>query len=117
MHNQDAKSDKEQKVATAKQEEIRVERKIKPPDGIALCISSIPGAKFGACSLKDIPVGTWFGPYEGKLVRRSEDICAARSESMWEVSGSEIKKLNLSAHQTRPVFRRASDYVGNTKLC
>ena len=73
-------------VKNEKQEEGTVERKIKPPDGVALCISSIPGAKFGACSLKDIPAGTWFGPFEGKLVRRNEAIGGSMSEFMWEVS-------------------------------
>ena len=73
-------------MAKKKQEEAAEKRKIKPPDGVALCISSIPGARFGACSLKDIPSGTWFGPFEGKLVRRNEAIGGSMSESMWEVS-------------------------------
>jgi len=73
------------KVSKKKQEETAENRKIKPPDGVALCISSIPGAIFGACSLKDIPVGTWFGPFEGKLVRRNEVIGGSMSESMWEI--------------------------------
>ena len=81
------RGEKESKYARRKQEEIVMKRKIKPPDGIALCISSIPGARFGACSLKNIPVGTWFGPFEGKLVRPNESICGANSEFMWEVRG------------------------------
>ena len=66
-------------------EEMKVPRKIRPPDGIALCASSIPGAKFGVCAVKDIQAGTWFGPFEGKLVRTNESIGGMLSEYMWEV--------------------------------
>lgn len=60
-------------------------RKIRTPDDISLCTSSIPGNAFGACAIKRIPHGTWFGPFEGKLVRLTETQ-GVNTEHMWEVS-------------------------------
>jgi len=42
------------------------------------------GNSFGACAIKRIPHGTWFGPFEGKLVRLNEtkDV---NTEHMWEI--------------------------------
>ena len=53
-------------------------------DDISLCTSSIPGNGFGACAIKRIPHGTWFGPFEGKLVwlTEAQDV---NTEHMWEV--------------------------------
>ena len=36
--------------------------------------------------MRKIPAGTWFGPFEGKLVRRSQSFEGQLSEFMWEVS-------------------------------
>ncbi|XP_047139748.1 putative histone-lysine N-methyltransferase PRDM6 isoform X1 [Hydra vulgaris] len=60
-------------------------RKLRVPEEISLCISSIPGEKFGACAAKRIPHGTWFGPFEGKLVRTSELKVGFNTEYMWEI--------------------------------
>ena len=59
--------------------------RIRLADGIALCVSSIPGAQYGACVTQNIPIGTWFGPFEGKLVRTNENLQGPLSEFMWEV--------------------------------
>eukprot|EP00794_Sanderia_malayensis_P019289 gene19289-21214_t len=59
--------------------------RIRLADGIALCFSSIPGEKYGACSTRNIPAGTWFGPFEGKLVRTNDDFEGKSSEFMWEI--------------------------------
>ena len=59
-------------------------RKIRTPDEISLCSSSLPGCKFGACAIKRIQHGTWFGPFEGKLVRTSE-MNGMTTDYMWEV--------------------------------
>ena len=59
-------------------------RKIRTPDEISLCSSSLPGCKFGACAIKRIQHGTWFGPFEGKLVRTTE-MKGMTTDYMWEV--------------------------------
>ncbi|XP_065064847.1 PR domain-containing protein 11-like [Rhopilema esculentum] len=92
------------------QGEIKVQRKIRAPDGIALCISSIPEAKYGACALRDIPAGTWFGPYEGKLVRRNEAVEGKLSEFMWEIfHDGEVSHFldGLSLHTWMPYVQCA----------
>ena len=62
-------------------------RKFRVPDEISLCSSSIPGNMYGTCAVKKIPHGTWFGPFEGKLVRTTDQIGGSNTEFMWEVSG------------------------------
>lgn len=59
-------------------------RKIRTPDEISLCSSSLPGCKFGACAIKRIQHGTWFGPFEGKLVRTTE-VAGMTTDYMWEI--------------------------------
>lgn len=59
-------------------------RKIRVPDDISLCSSSIPGNQYGACAIKRIAHGAWYGPFEGKLVRTTE-VLGANSEYMWEI--------------------------------
>jgi len=60
-------------------------RKIRTPDEISLCSSSLPGSKFGACAIKRIQQGTWFGPFEGKLVRTTEISSSMNTDHMWEI--------------------------------
>jgi len=57
-----------------------------PPE-VCLCVSSIPGTGLGACTRKHIPVGTWIGPYEGKLVRPNDVKPGTDMSFMWEVGG------------------------------
>lgn len=62
------------------------------PDEVHLCVSGIPGARYGVCAREHIPLGTWIGPYEGRRVppqRLSPDIDSAH---LWEV-GHLIKIL------------------------
>jgi len=59
-------------------------RKIRVPEDISLCSSSIPGNQYGACAIKRIAHGAWYGPFEGKLVRTTE-VLGANSEYMWEI--------------------------------
>lgn len=60
-------------------------RKIRVPDEVSLCTSSVPGNLFGACAIKRIPHGTWFGPFEGKLVRTTDVTEGVNNEYMWEI--------------------------------
>lgn len=57
------------------------------PNDVQLCLSSIPGHKFGVCSKEHMPAGTWIGPYEGNRVSpgalKRE---AVNSGFCWEVS-------------------------------
>ena len=60
-----------------------------PPE-LCLCVSSIPGAKFGVCTRKHIPGGTWIGPFVGKRVRPDELAPGTDTSQMWEVSSSPL---------------------------
>ena len=55
------------------------------PDEVQLCVSGIPGAGYGVCAKRHIPVGTWIGPYEGRRV--SPDCLTSDLDTsyMWEV--------------------------------
>ena len=55
------------------------------PEEVQLCVSSIPGAGCGVCAKQHIPVGTWIGPYEGKLVKCDEIKPTTDTSYMWEV--------------------------------
>ena len=55
------------------------------PEEVQLCVSSIPGAGCGVCAKQHIPVGTWIGPYEGKLVKCDEIKTTTDTSYMWEV--------------------------------
>ena len=55
------------------------------PEEVQLCVSSIPGAGCGVCAKQHIPVGTWIGPYEGKLVKYDDVKPNTDTSYMWEV--------------------------------
>jgi len=55
------------------------------PDEVTLCLSSIPGTKYGVCAKQHIPVGTWIGPYEGKRVSIDDATADINTSNMWEV--------------------------------
>jgi len=55
------------------------------PEEVQLCVSSIPGAGCGVCAKQHIPVGTWIGPYEGKLVKCDEIKPTTDTSYMWEI--------------------------------
>ena len=55
-----------------------------PPE-VGLCASSIPGAGYGVCAKRAIPIGAWIGPYEGKFVKPEDLSSAADTSYMWEV--------------------------------
>lgn len=78
-------SSKKKKTA-ADYEQPRLTNAIKSfPDEVQLCMSSIPGARYGVCAKEHIPLGTWIGPYEGRRItplRLSPDIDSAY---IWEV--------------------------------
>ena len=60
-----------------------------PPE-VGLCASSIPGAGYGVCAKRAIPIGAWIGPYEGKFVKPEELLYVADTSYMWEVFTNEI---------------------------
>lgn len=62
------------------------------PEEVQLCVSSIPGAGCGVCAKQHIPVGTWIGPYEGKLVKYDDVKPNTDTSYMWEVSPLFFKK-------------------------
>lgn len=55
------------------------------PEEVQLCVSSIPGAGCGVCAKQHIPVGTWIGPYEGKLVKYDDVKPNTDTSYMWEI--------------------------------
>lgn len=63
-----------------------------PPE-VGLCASSIPGAGYGICAKRTIPVGAWIGPYEGKFFKPEELSSSTDTSYMWEVC-CEIYVLN-----------------------
>ena len=56
------------------------------PSEAALCWSGIPGAGYGVCAKTPIPVGTWIGPFEGRLMTPDEVTCGTDTSYLWEVS-------------------------------
>ena len=55
------------------------------PDEAELCWSSIPGAGYGVSAKVAIPVGTWIGPYEGKLITMDDVSAGIDTSYLWEV--------------------------------
>ena len=55
------------------------------PDEVTLCISSIPGTRYGVCAKQYVPVGTWIGPYEGKRITLGDFTADTNTSHMWEV--------------------------------
>ncbi|XP_032235393.2 neurotrophin receptor-interacting factor 1 isoform X2 [Nematostella vectensis] len=55
------------------------------PDEVQLCISGIPGAKYGVCTKCRVPQGTWIGPYEGVKINPSDITPETEASYMWEV--------------------------------
>ena len=55
------------------------------PEEVELCRSSIPGAGYGVCTKRAIPLGTWIGPYEGRRLSAQEIVPGQDTSYMWEV--------------------------------
>ena len=55
------------------------------PEEVELCRSTIPGAGYGVCTKKMIPLGTWIGPYEGRRLKAEEFVPGQDTSYMWEV--------------------------------
>ncbi|XP_028399104.1 putative histone-lysine N-methyltransferase PRDM6 [Dendronephthya gigantea] len=55
-----------------------------PPE-VRLCTSSIPEYTYGACAGKQMPRGTWIGPYEGRRVYSSQIPSDKDNVYIWEI--------------------------------
>ncbi|XP_062515945.1 putative histone-lysine N-methyltransferase PRDM6 [Corticium candelabrum] len=65
------------------------------PTEFGLCKSGIPGATFGVYAKVMIPLGTWIGPYEGKVsVPQAEE---DQDDQLWEVTAISQSSLISSA--------------------
>ena len=55
------------------------------PDEVQLCTSSIPGYIYGVCARRQLPSGTWIGPYEGLRTVDQRNDSLENHDYLWEV--------------------------------
>lgn len=75
---------KHEKTASQQTSQFPLALRSLPPE-VGLCTSSIPGAGYGICAKRTIPVGAWIGPYEGKCLKPEELSLSTDTSYMWEV--------------------------------
>jgi len=55
------------------------------PPACKLCLSNVEGECYGVYANRDIPLGTWIGPYEGRRIRPCYVTPNMDTSHMWEI--------------------------------